>query len=89
MEDALLNGGEYLELTESGFEGDTGDGSPEPAPAGAAKLAAAGYTGALTIGSGAPDKSQWMVAVLLDAISKQPSPAVPLLRALLAAALLR
>jgi hypothetical protein len=30
-----------------------------------------------------------MVAVLLDSISKQPSPAVPLLRALLAAALLR
>jgi diguanylate cyclase (GGDEF)-like protein len=90
VEDALLNGGEYLELTDHGFDAESGNGySGDPPPPGAAKLAAAGYTGALTIGSRAPDRSQWMVAVLLDSISKQPIPAVPLLRALLAAALLR
>jgi diguanylate cyclase (GGDEF)-like protein len=58
-------------------------------PSGAARLAAAGYTGALTIGTTAPDKSHWLVVVLLDAISRPPAPAAPLLRALLAAALLR
>jgi diguanylate cyclase (GGDEF)-like protein len=88
-EDTLFNGGEFLELTANAFDGDSGHSQPVDPPPGAAKLAAAGYTGALTIGAGAPDRSQWMVAVLLDAISKQPSPAVPLLRALLAAALLR
>jgi hypothetical protein len=89
VEDTLFNGGEFLELTDNAFDGDSGHSQPDDPPPGAAKLAAAGYTGALTIGAGAPDRSQWMVAVLLDAISKQPSPAVPLLRALLAAALLR
>jgi diguanylate cyclase (GGDEF)-like protein len=89
MEDTLLNGGEFLELTENAFDAESGQSQPDEAPPGAAKLAAAGYTGAVTIGAGAPDRSQWMVAVLLDSISKQPSPAVPLLRALLAAALLR
>jgi diguanylate cyclase (GGDEF)-like protein len=88
IEDVLLNGGEYIELT-NGLDGEPGAGYAEDLPPGAAKLAIAGYTGALTIGSSAADHSQWMVAVLLDAISKQPSPAVPLLRALLAAALLR
>ncbi|HEV2343557.1 MAG TPA: sensor domain-containing diguanylate cyclase, partial [Actinocrinis sp.] len=93
IEDVLLGGGEFIELSDSGSgggpDGVPGNGHSETLPPGAAKLAAAGYTGALTIGSGAPDRSQWMVAVLLDSISKQPSPAVPLLRALLAAALLR
>jgi diguanylate cyclase (GGDEF)-like protein len=91
IEDLLLSGGEFLELTDGAFDSEPGNGygyAPEPPP-GAAKLAAAGYTGAVTIGCAAPDKSQWMVAVLLDSISKQPAPAVPLLRALLAAALLR
>ncbi len=91
IEDLLLSGGEFLELTDGAFDSEPGNGygyAPEPPPA-AAKLAAAGYTGAVTIGSAAPDRSQWMVAVLLDSISKQPAPAVPLLRALLAAALLR
>ncbi len=87
VEDAFFNGGEFLELAEPGFEGS--GLLPEDTPPGAAKLAAAGYTGALTIGANAPDGSQWLVAVLLDSISKQPSLAVPLLRALLAAALLR
>ena len=89
IEDVLLNGGEYIELANAGFDGEPGTGYADDLPPGAAKLAAAGYTGALTIGASAPDHSQWMVAVLLDAISKQPSPAVPLLRALLSAALLR
>ena len=89
IEDVLLSGGEYTELTNGGFDGEPGTGYPDDLPPGAAKLAAAGYTGALTIGSSAPDHSQWLVAVLLDSISKQPSPAVPLLRALLSAALLR
>jgi diguanylate cyclase (GGDEF)-like protein len=84
VEDALLSGGGFLELADV-FDPD-GHYSDE-APPGAAKLAAAGYTGALTVGANGPDRSQWMVAVLMDAISKQPSPAVPLLRALLAAAL--
>ncbi len=89
-EDTLLNGGEFLELTDDEFGGDPGnDRTGEAPPPGAAKLAAAGYTGALTIGANAPNGSQWMVAVLLDSISKQPGLAVPLLRALLASALLR
>jgi len=88
-EESPLNGGEFLELTDNEFDGEPGHGRTEEAPPGAAKLAAAGYTGALTIGAGAPDRSQWMVAVLLDSISKQPGLAVPLLRALLASALLR
>ncbi|MGH6656104.1 MAG: hypothetical protein ACRDVE_12980, partial [Actinocrinis sp.] len=87
VEDALFSGGEFLELTEPGYDGS--GYVPDDVPSGAAKLAAAGYTGALTIGANAPDGSQWLVAVLLDTISKQPTPAVPLLRALLAAALLR
>jgi len=89
IEDVLLNGGEYIELANAGFDGEPGTGYADDLAPGAAKLAAAGYTGALTIGASAPDHSQWMVAVLLDSISKQPSPAVPLLRALLSAALLR
>jgi diguanylate cyclase (GGDEF)-like protein len=88
-DESPLNGGEFLELTDNEFDGESGHGQTDEAPPGAAKLATAGYTGAVTIGAGAPDRSQWMVAVLLDSISKQPGLAVPLLRALLAAALLR
>ncbi len=89
IEDVLLRGGEYTELANGGFDSEPGNGYADDLPPGAAKLAAAGYTGALTIGSSAPDHSQWLIAVLLDSISKQPTPAVPLLRALLSAALLR
>jgi len=86
LDDALLGGGGFLELTD--LTGATASADSESL-AGATRLAAAGYTGALTIGTTAPDKSHWLVAVLLDTISKPPTPAVPLLRALLAAALLR
>jgi diguanylate cyclase (GGDEF)-like protein len=52
-----------------------------------AQLAEAGYVGALTAGATCSDGAQWLVAVLFDAISRPADSAVPLLRALLPAAL--
>jgi diguanylate cyclase (GGDEF)-like protein len=52
-----------------------------------AHLAEAGYIGALTAGATCSIGSQWLVAVLFDAISRPADAAVPLLRALLPVAL--
>lgn len=53
------------------------------------QLGTAGYVAALSAGATAPDGSEWLVSILLDVISRPASPAQPLLRTLLASALLR
>lgn len=83
---ALLSSGAFLTLTQAG---QAAPSLVEGSPLGTAQLLAAGYTGALTVGIEGPDRAHWLVAVLLDVISKPPKPAVGLLRALLAAAVLR
>lgn len=76
----MLRAGGWLDLSAGAAE--------EGLAPDAAKLASAGYTGVLALGATGPDRTEWVVTVLLDAISRPPAPAAPLLRALLSAALL-
>lgn len=77
----MLRAGGWLDLSAGAAE--------EGLAPDAARLAAAGYTGVLALGATAPDRSEWVVSILLDSISRPPAPAAPLLRALLSAALLQ
>jgi diguanylate cyclase (GGDEF)-like protein len=77
----MLRAGGWLDLSAGAAE--------EGLAPDAARLASAGYTGVLALGATAPDRSEWVVSILLDSISRPPAPAAPLLRALLSAALLQ
>lgn len=86
---AQLHAGAWIELEFRDRRPAVGaDGAPTEAEAELSRLAGAGYTGVLALGLTAPDGSAWIAAILLDSISKLPNPAIPLLKALLATALL-
>jgi diguanylate cyclase (GGDEF)-like protein len=83
----LFSGGARLTVADVDFDiGPVGSTYPTVV---SAQLGTAGYVAALSAGATAPDGSQWLVSILLDVISRPASPAQPLLRTLLASALLR
>jgi diguanylate cyclase (GGDEF)-like protein len=83
----LFSGGARLTVADVDFDiGPAGSTYPTVV---APQLGTAGYVAALSAGATAPDGSQWLVSILLDVISRPASPAQPLLRTLLASALLR
>ena len=83
----LFSGGARLTVADVDFDiGPAGSTYPTVV---SAQLGTAGYVAALSAGATAPDSSQWLVSILLDVISRPASPAQPLLRTLLASALLR
>lgn len=83
----LFSGGARLTVADVEFDiGPVGSTYPTVV---SPQLGTAGYVAALSAGATAPDGSQWLVSILLDVISRPASPAQPLLRTLLASALLR
>jgi diguanylate cyclase (GGDEF)-like protein len=83
----LFSGGARLTVADVDFDIGT-IGSTYPTVV-SPQLGTAGYVAALSAGATAPDGQQWLVSILLDVISRPASPAQPLLRTLLASALLR